>query len=93
MAISPLLEVMLFLAWTIVGMISGAIWSLLNKDRRNESFGPTILLAICGAVLGGLLFTLFGTTSWTVINIYNLLVPMAGAIIFLAAYNSIKQAY
>jgi uncharacterized membrane protein YeaQ/YmgE (transglycosylase-associated protein family) len=83
---------MLFLAWTIVGTIFGVIWSRLIKSEGENLFSP-LLLAISGAIIGGLLFTLFGTTSWTKIDIYNLVVSTAGALVFLSAYYSIKQIY
>lgn len=84
---------MLFLAWTLVGMILGLVWGRIITKGRDESLPSLILLAISGAVIGGLLFTLFGTTSWTKINAYCMVVSTAGALVFLAAYHSIKQVY
>jgi uncharacterized membrane protein YeaQ/YmgE (transglycosylase-associated protein family) len=83
---------MLFLAWALVGMIFGLIGSRLVRAKDKSLLSP-VLLAISGAVIGGLLFNLFGTTSWTGINLHSLIVSMAGALVFLTAYYSIKQAY
>lgn len=82
---------MLFLIWIVLGMILGSIWIGLTRKDASENAALAILLGICGAVLGGMLFTLFGTTSWTMVNLYNLTVAMAGALVFLMAYHSIKQ--
>jgi len=84
---------MLFLVWTIVGLALALIWGLIARRNTHESFASVILLATTGAVTGGLLFMLFGITSWTTDNTYSLVVSAVGAITFLAAYHSIKHAY
>jgi uncharacterized membrane protein YeaQ/YmgE (transglycosylase-associated protein family) len=83
---------MLFLAWTLVGMIFGLVGSWAVRRRDKNLLSP-VLFAISGAVIGGLLFNLFGTTSWSSINMHSMVVSMAGALVFLTAYYSIKQAY
>ncbi|MEK7831037.1 MAG: hypothetical protein AAB401_08125 [Acidobacteriota bacterium] len=52
-----------------------------------------MLLAVTGAMVGGVFFMLFGTTTWTSVNSYSLVVSMFGALTFLVVYRSIKQAY
>ncbi|MBP6823209.1 MAG: hypothetical protein KA368_16790 [Acidobacteria bacterium] len=84
---------MLFLIWTIVGMSLALIWHWLFGPRNTEQAARQLLLAVTGAVVGGVLFMLFGTTTWTSVNSYSLVVSMFGALTFLAAYRSIKQAY
>lgn len=84
---------MLLLIWTVVGMILGFIWGLITWRSSLENFARIILLSVIGAVTGGLLFMIFGTSSWTGINAYNLVVPTAGALTILTAYHSFKQSY
>ena len=84
---------MLFLIWTIVGMSLALIWHWLFGPRNTGQAARQLLLAVTGAVVGGVLFMLFGTTNWTSVNSYSLVVSMFGALTFLAAYRSIKQAY
>lgn len=83
---------MLVLIWTILGIALGVVWELITGRNSLESFASVILTAVSGAVTGGLLFTLFGTTGWAMINFYNLIVSIAGALTFLVARHSIKQA-
>jgi uncharacterized membrane protein YeaQ/YmgE (transglycosylase-associated protein family) len=73
-------------------MIFGLVAGRVVRDKDKNLLSP-VLLAISGAVISGLLFNLFGTTSRTSINIYSLVVSMAGALVFLTTYYSIKQAY
>lgn len=84
---------MLFLVWTIVGLGLALAWYWLVGPRDGEQAMRQLLLAVIGAVVGGLLFMLFGTTQWTSVNIYSLVVSICGALTFLAAYRSITQAY
>lgn len=84
---------MLFMIWTIVGMGLALVWHWIVRPRETEQASSQLLLAVAGAILGGVLFMLFGTTNWTSINVYSLVVSMAGALIFLTAYHSIKHVY
>lgn len=84
---------MLFLIWTIVGMALALIWHWLVGPRDAEQATRQLLLAVTGAVVGGVLFMLFGTTAWATVNSYSLVVSIFGALTFLAAHHSIKQAY
>ncbi len=84
---------MLFLVWTIVGLGLALAWYWLVGPRDNEQAMRQLLLAVIGAMVGGLLFMLFGTTQWTSVNIYSLVVSVCGALTFLAVYRSITQVY
>lgn len=84
---------MLFLIWTIVGLSLALIWHWLIGPRETEQATNQLLLAVTGAVVGGVLFMLFGTNNWTSVNSYSLVVSIAGALTFLATYRSIKQAF
>ncbi len=72
-------------------MVLGIVWEMITGRNSPEKFASAKLMAVNGAVTGGLLFTLFGTTGWTMVNVYNLVVSIAGALTFLAAYHSVKQ--
>lgn len=84
---------MLFLVWTIVGLGLALGWYWLVGPRDGEHATRQVLLAIIGAMVGGVLFMLFGTTQWTSVNVYTLVVSIFGGLTFLAAYRSINQAY
>jgi len=82
---------MSFLAWIILGLLSGFIASkVVNKQGQ----GPLldIVLGIVGAVVGGWLFGVLGANGVTGVNLYSLLVSVVGAIVVLFAYHAIRRA-
>lgn len=79
---------MSFLAWIVLGLIAGFIGSKL-VNKTGEGFMLDILLGIVGAVVGGWLFSAFGASGVTGINLYSLLVAVVGSVIFLVAYHAI----
>jgi uncharacterized membrane protein YeaQ/YmgE (transglycosylase-associated protein family) len=48
-----------------------------------------IVLGIVGAVVGGWLFTTFGMTGVTGVNLYSMLVAVIGAVAVLVVYHAI----
>lgn len=84
---------MLILAWIIVGMSLALVWHWLIGPREDRYAPHQLLLAITGAIVGGILFMLFGTNTWETVNSYSMVVSTAGALVFLAAYRSIKSVY
>jgi uncharacterized membrane protein YeaQ/YmgE (transglycosylase-associated protein family) len=79
---------MSFIAWIIVGLISGFIASkIINKS--GDGLIVDILLGIVGAFLGGWLFNEFGMPGVTGVNLYSILVAVVGAILFLIIYHAL----
>jgi uncharacterized membrane protein YeaQ/YmgE (transglycosylase-associated protein family) len=79
---------MSFIAWIVLGLISGFIASkIVNKS--GEGFIVDILLGIVGAFLGGWLFNEFGMAGVTGVNLYSMLVAVIGAVIFLVIYHAL----
>jgi uncharacterized membrane protein YeaQ/YmgE (transglycosylase-associated protein family) len=77
---------MSIIAWIILGLIAGFIASkIVNKS--GEGLIRDILLGIVGAVVGGWLFRAFGMHGVTGVNVYSLLVAVAGAVVFLLIYH------
>lgn len=77
---------MSILAWIILGLISGFIASkIINKT--GEGVLLDIVLGIVGAVVGGWLFSTFGMTGVTGLNLYSLLVAVVGAAVILVVYH------
>jgi uncharacterized membrane protein YeaQ/YmgE (transglycosylase-associated protein family) len=79
---------MSFLAWIILGLISGFIASKL-VNKTGEGFILDVVLGIVGAFLGGWLFTTFGKTGVTGLNIYSMFVAVVGAVVVLVAYHAL----
>ena len=82
---------MSFLVWVVLGLLAGFIASKL-VNNRGEGLFLDVVLGIVGAVVGGWLFGLFGASGVTGVNLYSLLVAVAGAIVVLLAYHAIRRA-
>ena len=79
------------LAWIILGLIAGFIGSKI-VTKRGEGLVLDLVLGIVGAIAGGWLFNLFGTSGVTGLNLYSLLVAVVGAIAVLVVYHAIRRA-
>ena len=77
---------MSFLAWIVLGLLSGFIASkIINKT--GEGIFLDILLGVVGAFVGGWLFSTFGMSGVTGLNIYSMVVAVVGAIVVLLLYH------
>jgi uncharacterized membrane protein YeaQ/YmgE (transglycosylase-associated protein family) len=81
-------EVMSIVGWVILGLISGFIASKI-VNKTGEGLVLDIVLGVVGAVVGGWLFTAFGMSSVTGVNLYSMLVAVVGAVVVLVAYHAI----
>lgn len=81
---------MSIIAWIVLGLIAGFIASkIVNKS--GEGLVLDIVLGVVGAVVGGWLFSAFGMSGVSGINIYSLLVAVVGAIVVLFVYHAITR--
>jgi uncharacterized membrane protein YeaQ/YmgE (transglycosylase-associated protein family) len=79
---------MSILGWIVLGLISGFIASkIVNKS--GEGVVLDIVLGVVGAIVGGYLFTLFGASGVTGVDIYSMFVAVVGAVVVLVAYHTI----
>ncbi len=81
---------MSFIAWIVLGLIAGFIGSKI-VNKRGDGFLLDIVLGIVGAVVGGWLFSFFGAHGVTGLNLYSLLVAVAGAVVVLIVYHAIRR--
>ena len=80
---------MSFLAWAVLGLVAGFIGSKLI-NRTGEGFFLDIVLGVVGAVVGGWVFHFFGAAGVTGLNLYSLLVAVAGSMIVLVVYHAVR---
>jgi uncharacterized membrane protein YeaQ/YmgE (transglycosylase-associated protein family) len=80
-----------FLSWVLLGLLAGFIGSKI-VNKRGEGFLLDIVLGVVGAIVGGWVFSLLGAGGVTGLNLYSLLVAVAGAILFLVLYHAIQRA-
>jgi uncharacterized membrane protein YeaQ/YmgE (transglycosylase-associated protein family) len=79
---------MSFIAWLVLGLIAGFIGSKI-VNKQGEGLLLDIVLGVVGAELGGWLFSLFGMSGVTGLNVYSLLVAVVGAVILLLVYHEL----
>ena len=79
---------MSIIAWLVLGLIAGFIASKI-VNKTGEGLWLDIVLGVVGAELGGWLFSLFGMSRVTGLNLYSLLVAVVGAVILLFAYHQL----
>ncbi|MBA2626611.1 MAG: GlsB/YeaQ/YmgE family stress response membrane protein [Gemmatimonadales bacterium] len=79
---------MSWLAWIVLGLIAGFIGSKI-VNKTGEGVILDIVLGIVGAVVGGWLFTQFGSTGVTGLNVWSILVAVVGAVVVLVIYHAL----
>ena len=82
---------MSFFAWIILGLIAGFVGSKI-VNKKGEGLFLDIILGIVGAIVGGWLFSMFGASGVTGLNLYSLAVAVVGAIVVLVAYHAVRRA-
>jgi uncharacterized membrane protein YeaQ/YmgE (transglycosylase-associated protein family) len=76
------------ISWLVLGLIAGFIGSkIVNKS--GEGFWLDIALGIVGAIVGGILFSLFGMEGITGLNIWSMIVAIIGSIVVLWGYHAL----
>ena len=76
------------ISWIILGLIAGFVGSKI-VDKQGQGFWLDIVLGIVGALIGGFLFDLFGASGVTGLNIYSMIVAIAGLVVVLLIYNTV----
>jgi uncharacterized membrane protein YeaQ/YmgE (transglycosylase-associated protein family) len=76
------------ISWIILGLIAGLIGAKI-VNREGQGFWLDIALGIIGALVGGFLFSLFGASGVTGLNIYSMIVAIIGSIVVLLIYNAV----
>lgn len=79
---------MSIIAWIVLGLIAGFIASKI-VNKTGEGVFLDIVLGVVGAVVGGWLFSFFGMSRVTGLNVYSLVVAIVGAIVVLVGYHAI----
>lgn len=80
---------MSILAWIVLGVIAGFIGSKI-VNKTGEGLVLDLVLGIIGAVVGGWIFSIFGHSGVTGLNLYSFLVAIVGAVVVLVIYHAIR---
>jgi uncharacterized membrane protein YeaQ/YmgE (transglycosylase-associated protein family) len=74
-------------SWIILGLIAGFIGSKI-VDKQGQGFWLNIALGIIGALVGGFLFSFFGSSGVTGLDLWSMIVAIVGAVVVLLIYNA-----
>ena len=75
------------ISWIVVGLIAGILAKLVLPGDDPGGVIVTVLIGMLGAVVGGLVVSLFGGMGVTGSNVWSILVATLGAIILLALFR------
>lgn len=81
-----------WLSWIIVGLIAGALAKLILPGKQGGGFWVTLLVGLVGAIIGGLIATLFGLSDLGFWNIWTWVFSIGGAIIVLVIWGFIAKS-
>jgi uncharacterized membrane protein YeaQ/YmgE (transglycosylase-associated protein family) len=81
---------MSIISWIILGLIAGFVGAKI-VNREGQGFWLDIALGIIGALVGGFLFSLFGASGVTGLNIWSMIVAIVGSIVVLLIYNAVMR--
>src|SRR5215471_2032837 len=79
-------RIMSIIGWILLGLVAGFIGSKI-MNKQGQGMLMDIVLGIVGAIVGGLLFSLFGATGVTGFNLYSLIVAVIGSVVVLWLYH------
>ena len=78
------------LSWIILGGIAGWLASMVMKTDQSMGILANIIVGIVGALIGGFVFSMFGGSDVTGLNLYSLLVAFIGSVILLAIVKAFR---
>lgn len=83
---------MSIIAWIILGGLAGWIASLLTNTDEQMGILANIVVGIIGALLGGFLVGLLGSSGVTGFNLWSLIVAVLGAFVLLMIIKAFRKA-
>jgi uncharacterized membrane protein YeaQ/YmgE (transglycosylase-associated protein family) len=78
------------ISWLILGLVVGFIASKI-VNKTGSGLIMDIVLGVVGAVVGGWIFSFFGHTGVTGLNLYSFVVALIGALVVMLAYHFIVR--
>lgn len=78
---------MSIVSWIVLGLIAGFIASRL-VNRQGSGLWLDIVLGVVGAIVGGVIFSAFGATGITGLDLYSMVVATIGSVVVLWLYHA-----
>ena len=82
-------SILSIIARIILGLIAGYVGSRI-VDKEGKGLWLNMALGIVGAIVGGIIFSVFGAGGVTGVNIYSIIVAVIGSIVVLWIYHAIS---
>jgi len=79
------------ISWIILGLIAGFVGGKI-VNRQGQGFWLDIALGIVGALVGGFLFSFFGSSGVTGLDLWSMLVAIVGSVVVLLIYNAVRRS-
>jgi uncharacterized membrane protein YeaQ/YmgE (transglycosylase-associated protein family) len=86
------MDAMGWLAWLIIGAISGWLASIVMRTNYSQGLLLDIVVGIIGAFIGGFLFNVIGAPGVTGFNVWSLFVAFIGAVVLLGLVRMFGRA-
>ena len=80
---------MSIIAWIILGLIAGYVGSRI-VDKEGKGLWLNMALGIVGAIVGGIIFSVFGAGGVTGGNLYSIIVAIIGSVVVLWIYHAVS---
>ena len=77
------------LIWILLGALAGWIAGMIMKSGRN--WLVNVVVGVLGAAVGGFVASALGMGGITGLNLYSLLVAVAGACLLLGLFNLLRR--
>lgn len=81
---------MSIITWLVLGLIAGFIGSRL-VNRGDEGILGDLIVGVVGAFLGGFLFNLAGERGVTGLNLWSIMVAVAGSVVLLMLLYGVRR--
>jgi uncharacterized membrane protein YeaQ/YmgE (transglycosylase-associated protein family) len=78
---------MSIIGWIILGLIAGYIGSRI-VDKEGKGLWLNLALGIVGAIVGGVIFSAFGFSGITGLDLYSMIVAIIGSVVVLWVYHA-----
>ena len=79
------------IAFLVLGGIAGWIASLVMGTDASQGIMLNVVVGVVGAFIGGLLFTMFGSSGVSGFNFYSLIVAVIGAVVLLWVVRLVRH--
>ena len=80
-----------FVSWIVLGLVAGILAKVIMPGRDPGGLIVTILLGICGALVGGYIGTRLGFGTVSGFDLRSLAISVGGAVLLLFLYRLVKR--